>query len=443
MGLSMRQNTTAAFNATTTPTATFANTPLAGSTIGVCFSVNGATGTAVTGTSGCGAKWHNGSGSLSAAGGVLAETGGNADGVNSTVTVTLTAAASGTIEIFEFVGATTTVTSGPGAPTYQLSNTGSGTGPTSGTISPSGSGWVGLLAGIAWSDTTNTVTAQTNGWTSGIGGTNGGVSLATAYVFGPAATLPTVETLTLSGSATRWSVGTQAIADANAIFNFYFHDATATVVGTAPGSTTLSASTPTVTATGASTNRAMNGTIGVAQTSVVGTCNATTSAQSQWLRRYVSPPLVGGTMQSTATPTIFAGAAESNTNSNFSVTQVLAIWRPTTGAIVGRLCDLSGTGAVSTTTEAAINWGPTLSTLTWLDGDLLVAEIWRASTAQSMSTAYTNTFFYDGTSATSATSNAANLDLISNSSFAMLLLGPKPRPVDTIIEQAVARSTSI
>jgi hypothetical protein len=189
---------------------------------------------------------------------------------------------------------------------------------------------------------------------------------------------------------------------------FYLHRAVTGDSGTLPAATvSVSATTPTQIADG--TNYSMDSTISaVAQTSKVLTTNAVTTAQASLIVRFLSVPIAAQTI---AAQTIHYRCAisESNSNSNFGVSYVLALWRPGTGAVVSRLQDqLNGTQSRNaTTTEADADLGTTSTVATAQDGDVLVMEFWRDLVVQGMATSYSNTVFYDGTVEGSATDNAA------------------------------------
>ena len=191
---------------------------------------------------------------------------------------------------------------------------------------------------------------------------------------------------------------------------FYFHDAATGNTGTLPAGE-HSASTASVTATGANTQRSMDDTIGVSQTSIALTTLANTSAQPCLFRMFESLPLAAQTIAAGNWQLSLAGS-EANANSNLHFTACVYAWRPGTGAVVGSLIfDLA---AASTgepgTSEAALS-DTTISggSVTVSAGDILICEIWRDATVQGNATARVNTFFYDGTTEASAASNAAFL----------------------------------
>jgi hypothetical protein len=198
------------------------------------------------------------------------------------------------------------------------------------------------------------------------------------------------------------------------IQKFYFHDATSTVVGTLPGASTQSATTPNVTATGAGTNRVMDGTIGASQTFAVLTTLAQQTLQSNWFRRFISPPLAAQTIaQPNNNWTVSDAVSESSTNSGGGTAYGCCyVWRPGSGTKVGNLWDdvthgVTGSSTTEIATSGTVPSG-TGTSVVCVAGDVLVYELWSAN-IQSMSTAYTNTIFYDGTTEGSATTNAAYL----------------------------------
>ncbi len=192
----------------------------------------------------------------------------------------------------------------------------------------------------------------------------------------------------------------------------YFHDAATPNAGTLPGASTLSATTPNVTAATAGTNRDMNQTVGAAQASSALTTLAQTTLQKNWLRRFLSRPLAAQTLP-TGVWTIQGGASESSTNSNMLPWgAVIKVWRPSTGTTVATLLDNTVLGTVEPgTTETNISSATgSINGVAVNDGDILVVELWAQNT-QANATARTNTAYYDGTTEGSTSSNAAFLQL--------------------------------
>jgi len=194
----------------------------------------------------------------------------------------------------------------------------------------------------------------------------------------------------------RWTSGANT--------KLYLHDAAVSVGGVLPATgSSQSATTPTRTATGAGTNRLMDKTIGVAQTSV--TTNVTAGDTTVWHRRYVTPSLQAQPIPA-GNWTIDAASSESVATVNATFNGgVLYLWRPSTGARVGYIFDQPTVGATEpSTTETNVVTVVAGSAVTVLDGDVLIFETWNdfASSGTGTVTAY-----YDGTTEDSASNNAA------------------------------------
>lgn len=208
---------------------------------------------------------------------------------------------------------------------------------------------------------------------------------------------------------------------------FYFHDAASSVTGTLPGASDGSSVTPTVTATGASTNRSMNDTIGTSQIAGSLTTASQTTQQINWYRRFLSPALAAQTITAAlSTWSLHIAIGESSTNAAHTFSRcVLYVWRPSTGGLVGTLWDQASTGQQSNTlaVEQAFSASlpnPAGTSVTAANGDVLVFEFYSVH-SQSMASALTTTFYYDGTTEDSATSNAA------------YLLAPADLPLATVV----------
>lgn len=206
---------------------------------------------------------------------------------------------------------------------------------------------------------------------------------------------------------------------------FYLHRDTTADTGTLPGAgVSVGTFSVTAIATGGDTNRVADTTIGVsAQTSIALTTNNVQTPQPSLMLRCVSAPIAAQTL-SAQTITLGVGVKESNTNSNFACELVvLAVWRPGTGAIVGYLFDTGGLGVGpgvlgNSTSQLWGTSGVTCSPVTSQDGDILVFELWRSTATQGMSTAYTNTIFYDGTTEASTTNAASYVNFANTVTFA-------------------------
>ena len=190
------------------------------------------------------------------------------------------------------------------------------------------------------------------------------------------------------------------------ITKFYWHDSSLLLDGTLPGSSSLSAVTPSVAATGDSTNRLMDGNIGKSQVGISINTLAQTTAQTGWFRRFCSEPLAAQTLAS-GTWTISFAALESNANSNMLVFFRLYVWRPSTGATVATLISASTNSAEPGTTQTALTTtGSQASGQAIVNGDILVTEIW-SSTTQGKASVFSNEVFYDGTTEASTSSCAS------------------------------------
>lgn len=348
-----------------------------------------------------------------------------------TITITLSGADAVAADVAEFSGiATTTPSENPGGGSGSTANP---------TILPPSSptGHQGLWFACAnYIPTTSTVSSISNSWIA-LTSENAATSLAlvTAYKIVTDASAQSVTWTLTPAVATTYVARVSGFKATNQFSKFYFHAASAAVSGTLPSST-VSATSPTQTVSG--TNRAMNPTIGTSQTSFALTTLANTSAQPSLLGRFISAPIEAQTIGANG-PTVQIGASLSSTNSNFHFSHSTVVWRPSTGAVVGRIYDLGPGTSVTTTSEANYSIADTGGTITAQDGDVLITELWRDATVQSMSTAYTNTAFYDGTTESSTTSNAAYISF----QRAVSMLDITPRGKDRLVLQAINRSSVI
>lgn len=228
------------------------------------------------------------------------------------------------------------------------------------------------------------------------------------------------------------------------ISKFYLHDAATPNTGTMPTGAFVNGADTAGDATGARTARATSDVIGSLQKSSVITANPISGSGQAWgHRRFVSAPLAARTFASTDLNWTFSwAAAESNTNHNGLINCGIYLWRPSTGLRVGTLFINLFANITATATTAYSSTG------TWstgsqaiLDGDLLVFEVSDQFT-QSMATAYTSTFFYDGTTEASTTSNAAfvtppaPLTLFGGAAAAET---PQPRVISQAVQRAATR----
>jgi hypothetical protein len=185
---------------------------------------------------------------------------------------------------------------------------------------------------------------------------------------------------------------------------FYLRNASAT--GTVP-TATLSATAPTQSALATNGWKSMSLSTGSGQTSKAITTLAQTAAQSAAIVAFCSDPIAAQSIVSQKINYSF-GASESNSNSDFFVCFGVYLWRPSTTSIVTRIYDQQP-GSEPGTSQTVMAATPIsfITPATSQDGDILVCELWRSNNTQNMGNAYTNTYFYDGTTEGS-TSNCAS-----------------------------------
>jgi hypothetical protein len=175
---------------------------------------------------------------------------------------------------------------------------------------------------------------------------------------------------------------------------------------------------------GASSLLAMRGTKGTAQGAFSGTSLASTAAQIAFCGYFASDTLdvdqsVGGAGQ---TLTLNIANRESSLSMNFGADLRcnVYVWRPSTGAKVGTICDcvvMTGDAEPSASGSTRVNNATTTSTSTVsaLAGDVIICEIWQFHT-QAAATSYTGSVYANGTvetltTNTSVTSHASFLSL--------------------------------
>lgn len=209
----------------------------------------------------------------------------------------------------------------------------------------------------------------------------------------------------------------------------YLHRNASPMGGTLPATTaTVSATAPTwtpgqtnsVITTPLLTNFRMDPVISqTAETSIAYTTDNVTTAQRQPLIRFISPALAAQTILGTQSIIVHHGANCSSTVSVFWTYFTLAIWRPGTGAVVGRIYDQKAASGGATSTNHGSFSVPNTSgtTQTAQAGDILILEIWRGPELQTMATSYTNTFFYDGRTHQSTTDIASSLEFANDLTF--------------------------
>lgn len=197
------------------------------------------------------------------------------------------------------------------------------------------------------------------------------------------------------------------------ISKFYLLDAATPNTGTMPFNALLIDITSTATtgdATGARTARDATDVAGTSNPDLESTLtsNANTTGQMWGHRRFVSRPLAAQTLPSGTNWTFSAACSESSLNHNQVLCVTIYPWRPTTGLALGpynAFCALTEpTVAATETALSAV--GASGTSLAILDGDILVFDVATTFT-QSMATAYTEQFAYNGTTEASTTTCAS------------------------------------
>jgi hypothetical protein len=131
---------------------------------------------------------------------------------------------------------------------------------------------------------------------------------------------------------------------------------------------------------------------------------ANTADQSTCLAEFVSDPIAAQTI-SAQTITYSGEFVEGNAASNFQPRIYVTLWRPSTGTAVGQLGNVLL--AEPGTSATAITGNFTSTSVTAQDGDVIIVEVWRSTVVQSMSTAYTQSGHFSGTTDGSTTDTAA------------------------------------
>jgi hypothetical protein len=204
---------------------------------------------------------------------------------------------------------------------------------------------------------------------------------------------------------------------------FYLLDAATPNTDTMPSDVTRIAGTnvgqadasPTGSAAGAFTVRDASELPGTSQVSAVLTAAANQNHQYGAFRRYVTRPLAGGQFMPgnpwPYTSPAWLGSlaiACSNLNTNMFIGLGISLWRPSSSAEFPLGHTTTADVPVSANTPIMAYSPPSNpedSTIT-VDGDVLWFDIFSSFT-QSMSTAYTQTFYYNGTTDDLATNCAA------------------------------------
>lgn len=165
---------------------------------------------------------------------------------------------------------------------------------------------------------------------------------------------------------------------------------------------------------GASTARQMTeSSTGGSQSSMSGTSGANTNSQRAWLGTWVSPPLAAQTISGRIDWNV--ADSESNGAMNFWANNiVVAVWRPSTGALVGQVIygyttpTSAGSEGSTSATVSKGYFSAVDNAVACQAGDVLVVQMVGGHT-QSMSSAYTGSIFYNGTTENN-TENASVTD---------------------------------
>jgi hypothetical protein len=186
---------------------------------------------------------------------------------------------------------------------------------------------------------------------------------------------------------------------------WFLRDITNSLSGTFPTGE-QGAGTPTKSWAGSGTLKTLSTTKGTTQTFKTDTV-ASASAQRHFIGFWCSPPLAAQTI-SANTWTTFCADSEGNLSANYFANLVnVYVWRPGTGAKVGTIIDGSngasqgGTEPTSASSEQVTTWTFSGSAVVCQAGDVIIVERWAVFTP-SMSSTYTLTFFFDGTTETGA-----------------------------------------
>lgn len=194
----------------------------------------------------------------------------------------------------------------------------------------------------------------------------------------------------------------------------YFHDAANALSGTFPTGE-QSARTATQTATGANTLRTMNRTIGAAQVTVDVQFNTTiNTAYTKFYRFFCSPPLASDQTVGGGNATLNVADSHDASSQNHWIDGInLYVWRPSTGALVGKIKDAVNLGGSEPTANDSIQvthiTGITTSAVNGLAGDVIICEIWAETFVEANRSNANHRFYYDGT-----TENTTENAVVSN-----------------------------
>ncbi len=197
----------------------------------------------------------------------------------------------------------------------------------------------------------------------------------------------------------------------------YLHASTSVPSGTLPTTEQSALTSVNDFEANQATNRVMNTTIGVSQTSLANASQADTNANDYYIARWVSPIIWQGTI-SANTWDYKSAMQESNANANFPRNGAGAlyvncyVWNLRTGTKVGTILDgaTAADGEEAGTGETLIECTFTGAAVSGIEPGqcVIVFEAW-ARTTQGNGTSRTQTFYFDGTTESSTTTNAAHI----------------------------------
>lgn len=198
------------------------------------------------------------------------------------------------------------------------------------------------------------------------------------------------------------------------INKFYFHDALTPNSGTMPDTGTAFATSAgggdtTGDASGARTPRDATHIIGTNSPDIesVVTANANQTLQVWGHRRFVTRPLAAFVFDNTMIWSCAYARSESNSAHNQRIITTVYGWRPSTGAVIAAgLFQPLGSEPTSAGAEQVETLTGSSNSGSIQNGDILVFEF-STSFTQSMSTAYTENFAYDGSIEGSTTTCAS------------------------------------
>jgi hypothetical protein len=189
----------------------------------------------------------------------------------------------------------------------------------------------------------------------------------------------------------------------------YFHALSSTVSGTLP-STEQSTNTPGASFDLGTVNRSMDTTKGTTATSLTKAI-AATAGEKIYVTKFVSQPLDSSSTSITANTWTYSASYFANSGSPTwpttttggsvgKIPSTLYVWRPSTGALVGKIFDgdsTTTTSYIGSVQSTGIVVQFTGSSVTATTGDVLIFEAWGTGDAAT-SAAYS--YRYDGNSAT-------------------------------------------